>query len=167
MGEEIDPECMDIINEILGDDDDNLIVNNFSQKNQKNEVPTCQQPKPSISKSNNIRGLNAANHNRKCVQICLGGTDLTPGYMNEAFEPHFCSNLFCLSCDHPVIRFNDRRWDKSTNYLFLRNNYPDTVQSNLYVAYGWCAYCCQCTFCEDKEIRKLPPFSSNWICRGH
>ena len=166
MNDEIDPECMDIINEILGDDDDNIITNHFCTKNQAKEAPPQQKPKSPLSRPH--RGMSVVNHNsRKCVQICLGGTDLSPGYMNDTLEPHFCNNLFCLSCDHPVIRFNDRRWDKSTNYLFLRNNYPDTVQPNLYVAYGWCAYCCQCTFCEEKEIRKLPPFSSNWICRGH
>jgi hypothetical protein len=66
-----------------------------------------------------------------------------------------------------VVRFADRIWKDSTDYLFLRNNYPDTVQQNLLPAPRWCAYCCQCTFCHEQKLRKLPPFSTNWVCRGH
>ena len=104
---------------------------------------------------------------QKCVQVCLGGTSVPVGTTQDTAAPHFCENLFCISCDHHVVRFADRRWNEATDYLFLRNNYPDKVQPNLVFAPGWCAYCCQCTFTEEKNVRKLAPFSSNWVCRGH
>lgn len=169
MTQEIDPECLDIINEILGDDD--MINDCFQKISKENPKDTnfINNPKTNTpTRSFHHRGPSCPNEKpHKCIQICVGGTDLTPGFMKDSLEPHFCNNLFCLSCDHPVLRFADCRWDKSTNYLFLRNNYPETVKTNLYHAHGWCAYCCQCTFCEEQKTRKLPPYSSNWICRGH
>lgn len=103
----------------------------------------------------------------KCVQVCLGGTKVPVGMTSDVKDPHFCSNLFCISCDHIVIRFADRRWKAATDYLFLRNNYPDNVQQNLVFAPGWCAFCCQCTFAEESGVKKLAPYSTNWVCRGH
>jgi hypothetical protein len=103
----------------------------------------------------------------KCTHIFVGGTDLPEGHTPDATDPHFCSNLFCISCDFKVIRFRDRKWRDSTDYLFLRNNYPHTVAQNLVMAPKWSAYCCQCTFCSEQTERKLPPFSTNWVCRGH
>lgn len=113
------------------------------------------------------RSASKAGPPQKCCQICLGGTGIPVGITTDAADPHFCENLFCISCDHIVVRFADRRWKQGTNYLFLRNNYPDKLQSNLVFSPGWCAFCCQCTFTEEREVRKLAPFSSNWVCRGH
>ena len=31
----------------------------------------------------------------------------------------------CTSCDFKVASFDDFEWDRSTDYLFLRNNAPD------------------------------------------
>jgi hypothetical protein len=104
---------------------------------------------------------------QKCAQIFMGGSDLPEGLTPDLSDPHFCANLFCVSCDHKVIRFKDRKWKDSTDYLFLRNNYPNKVAQNLAVAPRWSACCCQCTFCSDQSIRKLPTFSTNWVCRGH
>lgn len=104
---------------------------------------------------------------KKCTQIFLGGTQLTPGLTIFPDEPHFCDNMQCLSCDHIVLRFPDSTWAKDTDYLFLRNNYPDKVDKKLVRNTGWCAFCCQCTFCEEKEVRRLNSFSNNWVCRGH
>jgi hypothetical protein len=103
----------------------------------------------------------------KCSHIFLGGTHLRDGVTIDDEDPSFCTSLFCISCDHPVLRFRDRMWSDATNYLFLRNNYPDTVGANLLRAPRWCAYCCQCTFQHEQKLRKMPPFSTNWVCRGH
>jgi hypothetical protein len=103
----------------------------------------------------------------KCVQLYVGGPDLREGITPDIMDPHFCSNLFCIGCDHKVIRFTDRKWKEGTDYLFLRNNYPDRVGQNLVKAPRWAACCCQCTFCSDQSTRKLPTFSTKWVCRGH
>ena len=128
------------------------------QRDVMNHVPLPRSPRspvPSGTKS------------RKCTEIYLGGTSITPGMTSFPDDPHFCSNLSCLSCDHIVIRFPDSRWAPETDYLFLRNNYPNRVDRNLKRAPGWCAFCCQCTFREEKDLKRLNPFSSNWVCRGH
>ena len=103
----------------------------------------------------------------KCITPYIGGPDLEVGMTTDILNPKFCSNLICVSCDHKVIRFPNYRWAPSTNYLFLRNNYPDTVQKNLIPAPGVCAYCCQCTFCEESKLKPLNSFDSTWACRGH
>jgi hypothetical protein len=103
----------------------------------------------------------------KCVQVFIGGTDLTEGRTADVSDPHSCSNMFCISCDHRVIRFPDRKWRDGTDYMFLRNNYPNAVAPNLMHAPRWAAYCCQCTFCSEQATRKVPAFSTNWVCLGH
>jgi hypothetical protein len=36
-----------------------------------------------------------------------------------------CNALRCTSCDFKVLALEDRRWDDTVDYLFLRNNMPD------------------------------------------
>ena len=111
-----------------------------------------------------VKSGTAANH---CLDIFLGGTDLTPGITTSLLDPHFCSNLQCISCDHIVLRFPDMKWKDDINYLFLRNNYPNKVDSKLIPYKGSCAFCCQCTFKEANAICRLSMFETNWVCRGH
>ena len=150
---------IDIINEILGSDSDDQLD------------PLSETPKP-ISNTNkkvNPERKHKPNSNAnsiKCTQIFVCGTDLQPGITTPS-DPHFCNNLFCLSCDHPVIRFENYQWAKDTDYLFMRNNYPEKVQSKLIRSNGYCAYCCQCTFYSENSLRKLSSYSSNWVCLGH
>lgn len=103
----------------------------------------------------------------KCVQVCIGGTSMPVGATTDVNKPRSCSELFCIHCDHPVVRFTDCKWTPNTDYLFLRNNYPDTVRSNLLTSRGSCAYCCQCTFCTEDDAKKLAPYDTSWVCRGH
>ena len=152
---------MDIINEILGSDsgDDLEPLSESSKPVSKTntKIKTNQERK---------RKPNPNSNTIKCTQIFVGGTDLKPGITTTS-DPHFCSNLFCLSCDHPVIRFENSQWSKDTDYLFMRNNYPEKVQSHLIRSNGYCAYCCQCTFYSENSLRKLSSYSSNWVCLGH
>lgn len=191
---EINPDDLEIIKDILGDDDDDPIFGNRKNQtnksksmlsnndnNQKNQNPITTDQYISTKKSDHTISINSktANNNsnpiiglqsgpvQKCTSVCLGGTKIPVGMMTETSEPHTCSNLYCIKCDFNVRRFPDRRWKKSTDYLFLRNNFPENVQQNLVISPGWCAYCCQCTFCEEQSFRKLPAFSSNWVCKGH
>jgi hypothetical protein len=150
----------EFVKSILGPDDDNdpLFTPSHSP------VSIGHPKSPSNRQTANFE---SSSNPLKCVHLFLGGTSLTDGITVDSNDPHFCSNMFCISCDHLVIRIPNRRWKESTDYLFLRNNYPDTVKQNLIPAARWCAYCCQCTFCQEQELKKLPPFSTNWVCRGH
>ena len=142
----------------------NNILSNFSFGSSNNASSSV-----GNSSSNGISstGRTGGGRIKKCLSVCLGGSDLPVGITTESSGPHFCSSLICVSCDFKVSRYPDKRWKKGTDYLFLRNNYPEKVQQNLIPAKGWCAYCCQCTFCEENEIKKLSSFTSNWVCRGH
>lgn len=144
----------------IEDDDDFL----WSTSSESDSPPIVEQI-PSKSKIDN-HPKKFDNHPIKCTAIYVGGTDLPDGITTSSSDPHFCSSLICISCDLKVSRYFDKKWKQGTDYLFLRNNYPETVSKNLIPAKGWCAYCCQCTFCEEEKARKLPSFS-NWVCRGH
>jgi hypothetical protein len=63
----------------------------------------------------------------KWSTLFVGETALIDGVTIDANDLHFCTNRFCISCDHLVIRFNDRRGKETADYLFLRNNSPDTL----------------------------------------
>jgi hypothetical protein len=104
---------------------------------------------------------------KRCVAIYVGGTSLQPGKTELTDVPHFCSNLSCLNCDHIVLRFADSRWKPSVDYMFLRLNYPNRLDTGIYPAPGFCAFCCQCTSREEDRLQKLNCYSSNWVCRGH
>ena len=104
---------------------------------------------------------------KKCTMTCIGGPDLESGITREISSPKFCSNLICINCDHKVIRFPNYKWAPKTDYLFLRNNYPNSVDKNLIPQQGVCAYCCQCKFLEESRTKTLSSFDTTWACRGH
>ncbi|OHS94625.1 hypothetical protein TRFO_11006 [Tritrichomonas foetus] len=160
----LNTEELDFLQNLLEEDDKPTItvppaVENSFQHDVMMHIPLSQSPRSPV------RSGSAA---KKCKELYLGGTDLKPG-MNDFPEeqPHFCSNMQCFCCDHIVLRFPDRRWSKDTDYMFMRNNYPNQLDSKLIPAPGWCAFCCQCTFREEKDLQRLKPFSTNWVCRGH
>lgn len=188
---EINPDDLEIIKDILGPDDDDDPIFGKQKNNSNNNKISFSSKNP--NQTSNIQSHNSSHSItlepkvaplttksasddkirtpsgpvQKCTSIYLGGPDVPVGMMTESSDPCVCSKLSCIKCDHNVLRFPNRRWKKSTDYLFLRNNFPENVQQNLIVAPGWCAYCCQCTFSEEKDLRKLPPYSSSWVCRGH
>ena len=104
---------------------------------------------------------------KKCCILYIGGPNLKLGQTTDPLSPMCCSNLFCINCDHKVLRFPDYKWASTTNYLFLRNHYPNKVHQNLIRTIGTCSYCCQCTFCEETKNKHLDNFESKWVCRGH
>ena len=178
MSGELSPDELADIDDILNDTSDLLLpepiripeikikekpkplsTNNSGRYHSKSSLTRLpQSPLPKIQKPAKVQ---------KCITPYIGGPDLEVGLTTDILSPKFCSNLICVSCDHKVIRFPNYRWAPSTNYLFLRNNYPDTVQKNLIPAPGVCAYCCQCTFCEETKLHPLNTFDSTWACRGH
>lgn len=172
---------IDFLNDILNDDNDEINSFNPSSNNNNSKyglpyetiktygenpfqhdammhVPLSASPRSPVRSDSNAK---------KCTELYLGGTELKPGFNDLNEGPHFCSNMQCFCCDHIVLRFPDCKWAKDTDYLFTRNNYPNNLDSKLISAPGWCAFCCQCTFRDEKEIQRLKPYSTNWVCRGH
>lgn len=170
----LSPDELAAIDDILGDESDpapeSLPVDQLDCELGPLSIPS---PTKSHSKSSLNRSANSAMRHSpsipslKCAVACIGGPDLPSGRTSDVTTPHFCSNLICVSCDHKVIRFPNYKWSPNTDYLFLRNNYPDTVEQNLIPAPGRCAYCCQCTFCDETDVKHLNSFNSTWACRGH
>jgi hypothetical protein len=165
----------EFIRDILGPDEDEDPI--FGRRGSRpsvlpSPVPRVSIPKqaprsPSAGSGRRQTSFSRPGNLSKCSHIFLGGTHLREGVTVNEDDPSFCTSLFCISCDHPVLRFRDRMWSNTTDYLFLRNNYPDTVAGNLVRAPRWCAYCCQCTFQHEQKLRKMPPFSTSWVCRCH
>ena len=151
---------LDFLNDLLGEDDKQISISLQSSKSGKGLLsnPLNYAPRSPVR---------SGTASKKCAELYLGGTDLKPGMNDFVGDAHFCNNMQCFCCDHIVLRFPDRRWSKDTDYMFLRNNYPNNLDSKLIPAPGWCAFCCQCMYREDKEIQRLKPYSSNWVCRGH
>lgn len=141
-------EDMDFISSLLQED---IPENPLSVSNQEKPLP---------------KGIDQKSKG-KCTELYIGGTDMKTGMTTSVTNHCSCSSLFCISCDFPVIRFEDRRWDGEVPYLFLRNHYPHSVQTKLKVAKGYCAYCCQCRSVDTNKELKLNPFSGTWVCKGH
>ncbi|KAL7640205.1 UNVERIFIED_CONTAM: hypothetical protein RMT77_009619 [Armadillidium vulgare] len=102
--------------------------------------------------------------NAKCSSPLLSGTSDIDG------KERCCNNLGCLSCDSQVVCFEGFRWRDSTDYLFLRTNYPDgqKLKAQMEPSRPTCSYCCQCSHVSVSELKTVKEFSKlKWICRGH
>lgn len=146
----------DILDSSLSDSDDPY----FEYPRQKSNKYTTYLKVPNSPKKTGDRHV-------KCADIFLGGTKLKPGITTFFTEPHFCTNLHCIRCDHMVLRFPDFRWSDGVDYLFLRNNYPNKVKSKLVPSKDSCSFCCQCTYKTYKDMQKLSMYDTSWVCRGH
>jgi len=164
MDDFLSPEDLEIIKEIL--ESPILPIPARNDEYGDNEFHRCVHKQVQIH--NTPRSpIRSGIKSKKCAKIFIGGTDILPGWTENVLNPHFCTNLQCLKCDHIVLRFPDSQWDKSTDYLFLRNNYPNTVSKKLIKSFGYCAFCCQCTHIDTNQVQGLSGFETNWVCRGH
>ncbi|XP_071770076.1 cilia- and flagella-associated protein 418 [Centroberyx gerrardi] len=106
---------------------------------------------------------------RKCCPVFLGGSSVTNG-VGTAVSKRSCDQLRCTSCDFRVLLFDDYEWDSSCDYLFLRNNMPDSqkLRAKLKRRTGLRAYACQCSWYSAREpadLRDQPQL--RWVCGKH
>ena len=81
-----------------------------------------------------------------------------------------CDNLLCVNCDLKIVSFDNYRWSYDTDYLFLRNNFPDfeRLKSKLIQTGGCRAYACQC---QHRSVNTILDVQSEqelkWSCMKH
>lgn len=80
-----------------------------------------------------------------------------------------CNSLRCTSCDFNVVSYKNYAWTEATDYLFLRNNYPDDdkLMTNLYKNYNSRSYCCQCRSITINTRTKMNTTDLTWVCARH
>ncbi|CAN0394913.1 unnamed protein product, partial [Scytosiphon promiscuus] len=81
-----------------------------------------------------------------------------------------CDRLRCTDCNFEVLCFEGRAWDANIDYMFLRNNAPDPAKlsARLTRSSDGCAYACQCSWTNVKELTLLSPTERpRWACGGH
>lgn len=161
MGDPLDLDTDSIIAEILSDDVPTPEPFHPPRRNPVSQSP----PSPRISSSHSAVSQGICL--KKCMDVYVGGTNVEVGMTTSPLHPCTCSNIACIKCDHPVLRFENSQWSEDADYLFFRLNYPHTLSSKLQRSPGMCAYCCQCTSCSEREPRRLNTYSSAWVCRGH
>ncbi|XP_029929086.1 cilia- and flagella-associated protein 418 [Myripristis murdjan] len=106
---------------------------------------------------------------RKCCPVFLGGSATTNG-VGTALSNRSCDQLRCTSCDFRVLMFDDYEWDSSCDYLFLRNNMPDSqkLRAKLKRRRGLRAYACQCSWFSARELADLKQQPQlRWVCGKH
>ncbi|KAG2382155.1 hypothetical protein C9374_005357 [Naegleria lovaniensis] len=106
---------------------------------------------------------------RKCSTVFIGNHSDSLG-INSFTTFKRCNDLRCMKCDFKVAIFDGKKWKPDVNYLFFRNNYPDTVKKGFEEKDfpDFSSYCCQCTWISVNErtnLKNLP--SINWYCGGH
>ncbi|XP_041376526.1 protein C8orf37 homolog [Gigantopelta aegis] len=145
--------CLDDdIDQILNDVDDRL------------DNITCTDKKHGDASSNQARPESA----KRCFPIYLGGASFVMG-QGSAFNKKTCNKLRCTSCDFRVITFDNFKWDRNTDYLFLRNNVPEfqKLKSKLVSKKGYRSYCCQCTWKSVQDLEELKYSELKWVCGKH
>ena len=81
-----------------------------------------------------------------------------------------CDNMMCLNCDFKVKNFDNYRWAFDTDYLFLRNNFPDfeRLKEKLIQTGGCRAYACQR---QQRSINTILDLQEDqvlkWACMKH
>jgi hypothetical protein len=114
----------------------------------------------------------------RCTRVALAGCDATRGLKASAFSRSACDSLLCSQCNFKVLVFLHGSWDKSVDYMFVRNNMPnvDKLKAKLIThspqseLYNNVAYCCQCQWATVSDERCLTPGNATdpqWICTGH
>ncbi|KAF0980106.1 hypothetical protein FDP41_000884 [Naegleria fowleri] len=93
-----------------------------------------------ITTHNNIGHFHTTSHHdtssgiastpRKCSAAFIGNSSDGLG-INTYMSFKRCDDLRCMKCDFKVIIFDGKKWKSDVNYLFFRNNYPDTVKKGL------------------------------------
>jgi len=105
---------------------------------------------------------------RRCSMPILGTKNDVFG-ANTFLSTKRCNELRCMKCDFKVISFDGKQWDEDVvNYLFFRNNYPETVRKGLKDQPEVSSYCCQCSWISVHErvnLKNTP--NLNWFCGGH
>ncbi|KAK6490808.1 protein C8orf37-like protein isoform X1 [Huso huso] len=106
---------------------------------------------------------------RKCCPIYLGGSSTSCG-VGTSISQRTCNQLRCTACDFRVATFDDYEWDQSSDYLFFRNNMPDSnkLKAKLVRRRGTRAYACQCSW---RSIQNLVDLKTDkelkWVCGKH
>lgn len=97
-----------------------------------------------------------------CPSLCSRGR-CTPSTARA------CDALLCLTCNHPVVAFEQVAWLESTDYLFLRNNIPDfsRLKGRLRSDAACRAYACQCQWRNIRGQSGPVDEAVQWVCRGH
>ncbi|CAM9394453.1 unnamed protein product [Ectocarpus sp. 13 AM-2016] len=107
---------------------------------------------------------------RRCGTVFVGGVATDRGFCASSLSQRACDKLRCTDCNFEVLCFHGRAWDDQTDYMFLRNNVPDTdkLSARLTPCSDSCAYACQCSWQNVKDVRAQSPTQRpRWACGGH
>jgi hypothetical protein len=92
------------------------------------------------------------------------------GLIHGPSDTRACSKLRCTKCDFAVARFDGFEWKANVDYLFFRNNHPETakLKTCLKLHHGSVAYCCQCSW-TTAAINSVTPVGRDvrWVCSQH
>ncbi|XP_045626262.1 cilia- and flagella-associated protein 418 [Procambarus clarkii] len=129
------------------------------------------EPPPQPIDSGNISDIASSKSggSRKCSTPILSGTTCPKG-MSTGATLRACDKLRCVLCDSFVILIDGFAWAEKTDYLFLRNNYPDIsrLRARLDSQRGIRAYACQCQHRSVRETKNVNSESNlKWVCGGH
>jgi hypothetical protein len=123
----------------------------------------------SVHKSSSTSELNTMDSSLssvKCIAPHLGTSEVKEGQCTF-IENRRCNHIRCTKCDFRVVSFDNQEWDESVNYLYFRNNYPETLSKKRNSKRGSSAYCCQCSWISVDEFTRVNTGSFKWICGGH
>ncbi|XP_007532273.1 cilia- and flagella-associated protein 418 [Erinaceus europaeus] len=151
---------------IKKEDDIDSLINEIFEETNFDQKPLKLTAKSSVNTP--IRA-SIEGHGKSCSPVYLGGTTAPCGVGTNTTQ-RVCNNLRCIACDFLVVTYDDYIWDKSCDYLFFRNNMPESrkLKTKLMKQKGARAYACQCSW---RNIEEVTPLQSDrqlrWVCGKH
>ncbi|XP_036986989.2 cilia- and flagella-associated protein 418 isoform X1 [Artibeus jamaicensis] len=106
---------------------------------------------------------------KSCSPVYLGGSTAPCGIGTRTSQ-RACDRLRCTACDFWVESYDDYMWDRSCDYMFLRNNMPEfqKLKTKLVKKKGTRAYACQCSWRTVRELTDLQDdHQLRWVCGKH
>ena len=157
-----DLELDDFMNELIEDSPTSPIIK------RKNSIPKNASV-GAFTTSSPVSSLTSPRVSKKCSTTYLSNRHDSFG-INTFLTPKRCSDLRCMKCDFKVINFDGKKWKDDVNYLFFRNNYPETVKKGFEEKEfpDHTSYCCQCSWITVSDRTSAKNLTSlNWYCGGH
>jgi hypothetical protein len=127
-------------------DEDEFQTSPQENRNEDPAVVTLEEDRQS-SKGSSATHIDEVDDLVGMVLAADTSVSLTPPFRGSE-KYGFVPGLHCTGCDFQVMRIENYTWNKTVNYMFFRNNYPNVMRlrKGLSPQDNSAALCCQCSW---------------------
>ncbi|KAL9648657.1 hypothetical protein ABK040_016287 [Willaertia magna] len=161
-----DDELDSLMNELLEESQPHSPSNELGVNTKTLKLTSLSEPLSTMNNNNfSLKVLSP----RKCTTVFLSNQFDKLGYCSYLSIKR-CNDIRCMKCDFKVLHFDRKKWKSTVDYLFFRNNYPETVKKGfeLNEDINVTSYCCQCSWVTVERRTNIKSLTNlYWYCGGN